>query len=139
MKSFRLEILSPDRVFYCGECISLVMPTGDGMLGIQAYHTPMTASISDGEVKFTKPDGETVICAVMQGMVDVSDNRVRLLCESALAPDEIDAEMERRAAEEALLEMKKKQSERDFVIWQLTFQKAVNHLRIKNKDHGINI
>ncbi len=139
MNTFYLEILSPDRAFYRGECLSLVMPTGDGMRGIMANHTPMTASIADGEVKFKKPDGEVLVCAVTQGMVDVTDNRVRLLCESALAPDEIDAEAERRAAEEALLEMKKKQSQRDFALWQLSFQKAVNHLRIKNKGPNVNL
>ncbi len=133
MKTFYLEILSPDRAFYCGDCVSLVMPVSDGMMGIMANHTPMSSFIADGEVKFTKPDGEVVICAVMQGMVDVTDNHVKLLCGSALAPDEIDAEMERRAAEEALLAMKRKQSQRDFVLWQLSFQKAVNHLRIKSK------
>ncbi len=133
MKTFHLQIFSPDRVFFDGECRSLIMPTGDGMMGVMANHTPFTASIADGEVKFTKPDGEVVICAVMQGMVDVTDNRVRLLCESALAPDEIDAEAERRAAEEALLAMKRKQSQREFALWQLSFQKAVNHLRIKDK------
>ncbi len=133
MNTFYLEILSPNRAFYRGECTSLVMPIGDGMMGIMANHTPLTASISDGEVKFRKPDGETVICAVMQGMVDVTDNRVRLLCESALAPDEIDAEAEHRAAEEAMAEMKKKQSQKEFALWQLSFQKAVNHLRIKDK------
>ncbi len=133
MNTFHLQILSPDRVFFDGECRSLIMPTGDGMMGVMANHTPFTASIADGEVKFTKPDGEVIICAVMQGMVDVTDNRVRLLCESALAPDEIDAEAERRAAEEALLAMKRKQSQKEFALWQLSFQKAVNHLRIKDK------
>ncbi len=135
MKTFHLEVLSPDRTFYKGECVSLVMPVGDGMMGIMAYHTPLTSSISDGEVRFTKPDGEVVVCAVTEGMVDVSDNHVKLLCGSALSPDEIDAEAERRAAEEAMREMKKKQSQRDFAVWQLTFQNAVNHLRIKNKNN----
>ncbi len=139
MNTFYLEVLSPDRAFYRGECVSLVMPIGDGMMGVMAGHTPLTASISDGEVKFTKPDGETIICAVMQGMVDVTDNHVRLLCESALAPDEIDADAERRAAEEAMLAMQRKQSQREFALWQLSFQKAVTNLRVKNKGSGVNL
>ena len=137
MNTFYLEILSPERVFYRGECVSIVMPTGDGMLGIMANHAPLCASIEDGEVVFTKPDGETVICAVMRGIADMTDNHLHLLCESALAPDEIDAEAERRLADEAEKEMRNKQIEHDFAIWQMTFKNAMNRLRVKGKS-GIN-
>ena len=58
MKSFHLEILSPERNFYTGECISLVVPISDGMLGIMAGRTPLTAAISDGEVIFTGTEEE---------------------------------------------------------------------------------
>ncbi len=137
MNTFYLEILSPDRAFYRGECTSIVMPTGDGMLGIMAHHAPLCASIADGEVVFTMPDGETLICAVMRGIVDMTDNHLRLLCDSALAPDEIDIETERRIVAEAEQEMRNKQSEHDFAIWQMTFKNAMNKLRVKGKS-GIN-
>ena len=52
-KPFQLEILTPERAFYRGECISVIVPVSDGMLGIMANHTPMTAAITDGEVVFT--------------------------------------------------------------------------------------
>ncbi len=136
MNTFYLEILSPERAFYRGECVSIVMPTGDGMLGIMANHAPLCASIADGEVVFTKPDGEKVSCAVMRGIVDMTENHLRLLCESALSPDEIDAEAERRLAAEAEKEMRNKHSEHDFAIWQMTFKNAMNRLRVKGK-HGI--
>ena len=128
---FHLEILSPDRAFYVGDCLSLVIPISDGMLGIMAHHTPITAAIVDGEVTFVKPDGTRVPCAVSQGMVDVSEKRVQLLCESALRPDEINEEAERRQAKEAWLKMREKQGHRDYVLSQLTFAKAVSHLRVK--------
>ena len=45
-KPFQLEILTPERAFYRGECISVIVPVSDGMLGIMANHTPMTAAIT---------------------------------------------------------------------------------------------
>lgn len=128
---FHLEILSPDRAFYVGDCLSLVIPISDGMLGIMAHHTPITAAIVDGEVTFTTPRGEKQVCAVTQGMLHVADNQVQLLCDSALRPDEINEEAERRRAEEALLQLREKQGHRDYVLSQLAFAKAVNHLRVK--------
>ena len=129
---FHLEILTPERTFYVGECTSLVLPTSDGMMGIQAHHTPLTAVLVDGEVSFLLPDGTRQICAATQGMADVSDNRVRILCETALRPDEIDEEQERREAQEAAQKLREKQGERDYVLTQLAFSRATSRLRVKH-------
>ena len=45
-KPFHLEILSPERRFYTGPCLSLVVPISDGMLGIMAGRAPLTAAIT---------------------------------------------------------------------------------------------
>lgn len=132
MNTFDLEILSPERVFYRGKCTSLTIPVDDGMMGIMANHTPFFCAILDGELSFTDSNGEKVVCAVTRGMADMEKNRLQILCESALRPDEIDEQAEKLAAEKAKQELEKKQSERDFAIWQMTFQRAVNNLKVKN-------
>ncbi len=139
MDTFYLEILSPERTFYEGDCISLSVPISDGSIGIMAHHTPLSAAITDGELTFTKPDGEKIVCAVMLGMVDVTDNKVLVLCESALLPEEIDEEAERRAAAEAALALKHQQSRKEYLMWQLSFNEAVTRLKIKAKSSKINL
>ena len=133
MTPFHLEILSPDRRFYSGDCLSIVVPISDGMLGIMAGRAPLTAAVSDGEVIFTLPDGTKRVCAVSSGMVDVSDNDARVLCESALAPEEIDAEEERRAMEEARLVLAERMAYKDYMLSQLAFARAFNNLRVKRR------
>ena len=132
MKPFHLEILSPERSFYTGDCVSLIVPISDGMLGIQADRAPLTAAITDGEVRFTLPDGTRRVCAVADGMVDVSGD-VRILCESALAPEEIDAEEERRTLEEARLALAERMAYKDYMLSQLAFARAFNNLRVKRR------
>lgn len=131
MKTFDLQILSPERPFYEGPCVSLTVPISDGMLGIMAGHMPLTAAVMDGEVQFTLPDGTKRTCAVTRGLLDVSVENVRLISESALAPEEIDEETERRALEEAALQLKEKQARRDFIQAQLAFARAANNLKVK--------
>ena len=131
MRSFKLEILSPERVFYVGDCVSLTVPISDGMLGIQAGRAPLTAAVSDGEVRFTLPDGTQRVCAVASGMVDVSEVNVRLLCESAIAPEEVDELRERRALEKAQLALSERMAYKDYVLTQLAFAQAFNKLRVK--------
>ncbi|MBR6917372.1 MAG: ATP synthase F1 subunit epsilon [Clostridia bacterium] len=134
MKTFKLKVLSPERAFYIGECTSLTVPIYDGSLGIMADHSPFTAAITPGEAVFVKPDGERVVCAVSQGMIDVDRKDVKVLCESVLRPDEIDEEAERREAQIAEEDMKGKQSAKEYMLSQIAFAKAVNNLRVKKHD-----
>ena len=134
MKPFHLEILSPDRAFYTGDCVSITVPLHDGLYGVMADHEPLTAAIVPGEVVFTSPDGTKTVCAVAQGMIDVDSSGVRLLCESALRPEEIDEETERREAEIAAEDMKGRQSYKDYMLSQIIFARAVNNLRVKKHD-----
>lgn len=133
MNSFQLEILTPERVFYRGECISLIIPITDGMLGIMANREPITASVTNGEAYYTRPDGEKILFSVFGGMVDVQDNQVKILCESALLPEEIDEEKEQREIERAQSELAGKQSRHDYLLSKLMLSNAVNNLKIKQK------
>ena len=67
-------------------------------------------------------------------MIDVENNTVKLLCEYALLPGEIDAEKARREAEDARAELAKKQSRRDYLLSQRVLMNAVNNLKVKQKD-----
>ena len=131
MKSFRLEILTPSRVFYQGDCLSLVLPITDGMLGIQAGHSPLSASITLGEAWYTTPNGAKIRFSVSGGMVDVSASGVSVLCEQALLPEEIDAEQQRQEAEQAKLELSRKQGYEDYLLSRLMLTNAINNLNVK--------
>ncbi|MEE1186907.1 MAG: ATP synthase F1 subunit epsilon [Acutalibacteraceae bacterium] len=138
MNTFYLEILSPERTFYEGECVSLTLPISDGVIGIMANHTPLTAAVEDGEVTFTLPDGEKRVCAVMCGMINVSKNKTQILCESVISPEEIDEQKEKHDADEAAFEMKKHQSKKDYMMWQISLNKATHRLKIKEKEYKLN-
>ncbi len=133
MKPFQLEILTPERVFYRGECLSLAVPITDGMLGVQAYRAPITASVVSGEAHYTLPDGETVFFSLGGGMFNMQDNVAHLLCEYALLPEEIDEEREQREAARARSELDQQQSRRDYLLSKLMLSHAVNNLKVKQK------
>lgn len=138
MRTFHLEILTPEHPFYVGECVSLVIPISDGMLGIMAGHTPLTVAIHDGCVVFTLPDGTKTECAVSRGMLNFDQNGARLLCDFAVLPECIDEEKERRELEEAELALKEKQSHVDYVVNRLTVIKTLNNLKIKQNKNAKN-
>ena len=131
MKTFHLEILTPERPFYVGDCLSIVIPVTDGMLGIMAGHTPLTAAIHDGCVTYTLPDGRKVSCAVSRGMLRVGREGAKLLCDSAVLPENVDEEKERAEIEEAMTVLKEQQSHAEYVTAQPTLARAFNNLKVK--------
>ena len=133
MKTFHLDIFTPEGVFYSGDCVSLIIPITDGMLGIMANRAPITTSVTFGEAYYTKPDGEKILFSVSRGMVDVLNNTVKLLCDQALLPEQIDEDEERLKAQKARSEFLKKQSRKDYLLSKLMLANAVNNLRVKNK------
>lgn len=133
MKAFNLEILTPERVFYRGECVSLIVPITDGMLGIMANREPITASLTNGEAYYTKPDGEKILFSISGGMIDVENNTAKVLCEYALLPEEIDEERERQEMENARSELRKEQSKRDYALSKLMLSNAINNIKVKQK------
>jgi F-type H+-transporting ATPase subunit epsilon len=63
-----------------------------GELGVLPDHVPFVTAVKPGVVRF-REGNETVRLAVGAGFLEVTDaGRVVLLCERALAPEEIDAE-----------------------------------------------
>ena len=131
MRTFPLEILTPKKPFFRGGCTSIVVPTTDGMIGIMAGHSPLTAAVRDGKITFTEENGEVRICAVTRGMISVSSKRIRILCESATYPEEIDEERELLKLQEAELEMRKRLSYEEYMASKLAFAKAFNRLKVK--------
>ena len=131
MNTFRLTVLSSNRTFFDGDCVSVRIPTSDGFYGVMAHHRNMIAATVPGEIKYTLPDGDENIAAISAGIVKVEDNTVLILTESAERPDEIDAVRARRVADEAKEEMLKRQSVLDYNFAQAKLARSLNRLRVK--------
>ena len=133
MNEFNLHIIEADNDFYNGKCVSLVVPTTDGLFGIQAKHENLVATVEIGVVKFTLPDGTRRHAAVANGIVKVEDNEVLILVESAEDPDEID-EARARKEEEAATDILQGKSDRfNYRAAKGMLARAVNRLKIKKR------
>lgn len=107
-KNFKLEIITPYRVFYSGPAGMIVVNTDDGELGILASHEPIVASVVIGPVKI-EIDGEWKSAAMSEGFLEVENSRVTVLVGAAEWAEEIDvarAESSLKRATERLADTK---------------------------------
>lgn len=133
MNEFDLTILEADSKFYSGKCISLIVPTTEGLWGIQALHENMIAAMVIGEMKFTLPDGTEKHAAVSGGIIKVEDNSVLILADAVEDVEEIDEKRSMKEELEAQEAMIEKRSIEEYKVAQARMARAINRLKIKKK------
>ena len=130
---FPLHVLAADKPFYEGECLSLVVPTLDGEYGVLAGHCNTICAIVPGELTFRLPDGSLVAAAVAAGIMKVENGEALVLVDSALRPEDIDAERTRRKADEAKEALLQRRSIEEHHAAQARLARALARLNVKRK------
>src|SRR4051812_39320039 len=106
-RTFRLQIVTPERVLMDGPVTSVIAPGSMGQFGVLAGHAPFVTELGIGELKYRDPDGAEQILAVHGGFFQVSNDRATVLADAAERPEEIDLERARRAQERAREEQRR--------------------------------
>ncbi len=102
--TMHVEVVTAERELYNGEADSLIAPGSEGELGILPRHAALLTTLKAGEM-LIKLGGAEEPLFVAGGFLEVSDNKVTVLAESAEHAEEIDqarAEAARRRAQELL-------------------------------------
>lgn len=131
-KTFYLEIIASDRVFYKGDCEHLVITAIDGLLGILAGHEPLVTSLPTGELKYMV-NGEWHYAAISEGFIEVMPDKSVILADSCELPEEIDIKRAEEARERAQEMLRQKQSIKEYYETQAALNRAMNRLKISQK------
>ena len=129
---FKVEIITPDRIFYEGEAEFLEFTTAAGDIGVYAKHIPMTTVLAPGAVVIHNGEEETV-AAVHSGFAEVLGDKVTLLAEIAEWPEEIDlgrAEAAKNRAEERIAT---KAADTDIKRAEYALRKAITRINVASK------
>ena len=125
MNKFMLNITASSGEFYQGDCEDLVLPTGDGVYGVQAGHNPVLVAIHMGILHF-EVNGESRDILVGDGIAEVTPAYVMVLVDSAERPEDID----KNRAEERL---QHQQSMHEYYQSQIALQRAMQRLQAASK------
>ncbi len=89
MSRLRLEIVTPGGVVYRDEVDFVEAPGALGYFGVLPGHAPFLSRIGDGELRVERGD-EKLSFAVHWGFVEVVDDEVTVLAETAEMSGDID-------------------------------------------------
>ena len=102
MPNLHVEIVSPSGRIFSGEAEGVRAPGVEGSFEVLYNHAPMIAAFEVGPLYITPPSGERIAYATSGGFLEVLDNVVTVLAETAEPASEIDVDRAREAEERAL-------------------------------------
>lgn len=132
-KTYKLEIVTPEKKALSQEVVFSVFPGSEGELGILADHAPLLARLMPGEIRVTRPGGVVEHLAIAGGFLEVRNNQVSVLAETAESSAEIDKSEAQKAVSEAQGTLKKAGTDAERAAAELQLRKANARLKVADR------
>ncbi len=129
---FKVEIITPDRVFYTGDADMIEFNTADGEIGVYKNHIPLTTVLVPGVVTIHEGDVQKV-AAVHAGFAEILNEKVTLLAELAEWPEEIDLNRAEAAKERAEERLQNKTTDVDLRRAEFALRKALTRIDVADR------
>lgn len=102
-----LEIITPTRCILKTSCLSVTIPGNDGYIKILAGHIILLSKSKDGVLyfeteknnndisdQFKKTDDNINKLVLLEGIVEIKDDEILILCKDAYTPNDINEKQE---------------------------------------------
>jgi F-type H+-transporting ATPase subunit epsilon len=132
-EKLKLELVTPYKRVLSEEVDEVTAPGSMGEFGVLPGHTSLLTTLKVGALTYKKGN-ETFQVAVNWGYVEVEDNVMTVLVETAEPADQIDVERARAALARAEEALKKLSSEdKEFKIMEAALERALIRVQVASK------
>jgi F-type H+-transporting ATPase subunit epsilon len=132
-EKLKLELVTPYKRVLSEMVDEVTAPGAIGEFGVLPDHTSLLTTLKVGVLSYKK-GGETFQVAVNWGYVEVEDNVMTVLVETAEPADQIDLERAKAALSRAEEALKKLSSEdKNFKIMEAALERALIRVQVASK------
>jgi len=132
-KTFRLEIITAGKVVFQDEATSVTAPGTMGGFQVLYDHAPLISTMEIGEIKVMDKNGNKILFATSGGFVEVNENAVVVLAETAELASQIDTGRAKASGERASLRITSAEVGLDVERAQQSMRRSLNRLRVASK------
>ena len=134
--TLELIVVTPERSLVHEHVDELQVPGAEGYLGILPGHAPLFSELKVGELGYRK--GETwFFLSMAWGFVEVQNDQVRILAETAERAHEIDLERANRAKERAEQRIAKGGDDIDYRRALVALERALIRIQVARRAHHV--
>ena len=128
----RLVVVTPEGKTFDSDVEQVVMPGVEGQLGILTGHVPLLTAIQPGELDL-KAGSRGDELAVGGGFAEITGDRVTILTDMAVKPEDIDEHAVEKALESAKQALLEKKAGPEAEALMAMIQRSTVQLNLKRK------
>lgn len=133
MKKFVLEMKTPEKEVVNEEVEYVVLPSSEGGYGVLASHAPTVLWLDTGVCEYTV-DGQKKRYYIMEGVADVTGQKVTVLSDFIVAEDEAEEALDEREKYYAAEKKRRKDSYLEYKQSSIDLAKAMRNLSSKKEN-----
>lgn len=131
-KFFRVQVITPDRIFYDGEAELVELTTIEGEMGVLKGHIPLTAILVPGVLKMKEAEGVRK-AALHDGFVEIFQDHMTILAEACEWPEEIDVKRAEEAKQRAEQRLSGGEANVNIARAELALRKSLIRIQLAEK------
>ena len=132
--ALQLEIVTPEATVYSEAVEMVTLPAVEGQISVLPLHVRLVTQLEPGEL-IVRKDGEDDFLAVGEGLVEVTNNRVSIVTNMAVAIDNIDEAAAEEARERAATRLREKLSSEEVASVNAAMARSLAQLHVKRRHH----
>lgn len=132
VNTLRLEIVTPDAVVYSEDVEMVTLQGVEGQMGIYPQHVRLMTQLVPGEMIVHK-GGRDDFLAVGEGLVEITNDRVAIVTDMAVAAENIDEARAEEARRRAAARLQEKLSSQDLASVNAALTHSLAQLSVKRR------
>jgi F-type H+-transporting ATPase subunit epsilon len=132
MATFRLEVVTAERMVFADDVNEVVAWGVEGQLGILPHHTPLMTMLQPGDLLIKKDNGEEYL-VISGGFLEVRPDKVIILADACERAEEIDIARAEAAKRRAEATLKERPPEVDTAAAEAALRRSLARLKVAEK------
>ena len=130
--TLQLEIVTPDATVYSEAVDMVTLPAVEGQMGVLPQHVRLMTQLVPGELIVQK-NGHEEFLAVGEGLVEVTNDRVSIVTNMAVAIENIDEAAAEEARQRAAARLREKLSSEEVASVNAALARSLAQLHVKRR------
>ena len=130
--TIRLEIVTPTATVYSEDVELVTLPGTEGQMGIFPQHVRLITQLVPGEL-IVHNNGQDEFLAVGEGVVEITNERVSIVTDMAIAAENIDEARAEEARQRAAIRLNDKLSSQEVASVNAALARSVAQLSVKRR------
>ena len=130
--TIKLEIVTPEATVYSDDVEMVTLPGVEGQMGVLPQHIRLMTQMVPGELS-VRTGGHDDFMAVGEGLVEVTNDRVSIVTNMAVAVDKIDEAAVEEARQRAAARLREKISSEEVASVNAALAKSLAQLHVKRR------